>query len=84
MTARVILKGLGIANPIRLLRGPIILGVAGLILNVILALPLIYVVLMAGMAWGAYLVFDECYNPIDVGSRLVRGSGRGGDLADWS
>jgi len=82
MAARILLQGLGIANPLRVLQGPLILSMVGAILTLILSLPGIFLVLLAGLAWGAYRVFDESFNPLTRGQ--VSPLGRGGDLSDWS
>jgi hypothetical protein len=80
--ARALLLGLGIANPLRAIRGPLILAGVGAVLTLILSLPGIFLVLVAGLAWAAYRVFDESFNPL-VRPRLA-GAGKGGDLSDWS
>lgn len=82
MAARALLLGLGIANPLRLIRGPLILTTVGAILTVILSLPGVFLLLVAGLAWGAYRVFDETYNPVP--KPQVSFHNRGGDLSDWS
>ena len=81
--ARVLLLGLRIADPLRTIRGPVILTAIGAILNLILALPGIFLVLVAGLAWGAYRIFDEAFNPVSRRPRLTPAD-RGGDLSDWS
>lgn len=87
-SARAILLGLGIANPLRVIRGPLILSVVGAGLTVALSLPGVFLILLAGLAWAAYRIFDETFNPVvhprlATGARVV-GAGRGGDLSDWS
>jgi len=82
MAARILLLGLRIANPIRTLQGPLILSVVGAILTLILSLPGVFIFLLAGLAWGAYRVFDESFNPVPRGQ--VSPLSRGGDLSDWS
>jgi len=81
--ARVLMLGLRIGNPLRTLRGPLILSIVGAVLTLILQLPGIFLLLVAGLAWGAYRIFDEAYNPIERKPRLTA-AGRGGDLSDWS
>ena len=89
--ARALLLGLNIANPLRVIRGPIILALVGAVLTLILSLPGVFLVLVAGLAWAAYRVFDECFNPLE--RRPVTGqipvarfspANSGGDLSDWS
>jgi hypothetical protein len=82
IAARVILMGMGVRNPIRMLRGPLILCILGGILNVILSFPLIFIVMAIGLAWGAYRIFDECFNPVQIKPHLS-GSGRGGGLDEF-
>jgi len=84
--ARAMMVGLRIAHPLRALRGPVILSVVGAILTLILSLPGIFLVLLAGLAWSAYRIFDECFNPVPRLARPVDRSvaTRGGGLADWS
>jgi hypothetical protein len=81
--ARALLVGLNIANPLRLLRGPLILAGLGALLTLALNLPGVFLILVAGLAWAAYRIFDECFNPVERRPRLRRADA-GGDLADWS
>jgi len=90
-SARALLLGLGINNPLRVVRGPIILASIGAVLTIILNLPGVFLVLVAGLAWGAYRIFDECFNPVQ--RRPITGAipvakfspaNTGGDLSDWS
>jgi hypothetical protein len=82
--ARALYVGLGIRNPLRALRGPIALSIVGMVLTLILNLPGIFLILVAGFAWGAYRIFDETYNPVVGGPRLARNykGDRSGDLSE--
>ncbi|MCL1800188.1 MAG: hypothetical protein FWG25_02330 [Promicromonosporaceae bacterium] len=88
LAARALLLGLNIGNPLRVMRGPLILTIVGAIMNVALSLPLVFLVMLGGLAWGAYRVFDESFNPIPKRARLVgvtktnRQFGGAGDLSD--
>ena len=87
MAARAVLLGAGIANPFRRMRGAMILSIVGGVLTLALSLPGIFLIFVAGLAWLAYILFDETYNPVPhspappSASRIMT---RGGDLSDWS
>jgi len=57
--ARVVLTEMGASDPIRTLRGPLILVAIGAILTLVLAVPGVFLLLIAGLAWLTYRILSE-------------------------
>ena len=87
--ARVLLLGLRVRNPERVLAGPAILTVAAAVISAGLAVPYLFLAVACGLAWGMIRVWDEL--GIRVGAPKTSFTGyaknpttTGGDVGDWS
>jgi hypothetical protein len=81
IAARVVLMGASVRNPMRTLMGPIILTAVGALVTSALAIPFIFVLVLAGLTWGFIRVHDE-FGPKGK-SRLSGAMSDDAPLSDW-